>query len=206
MTRQRPSRRVGGHRTSNRQRSTPSVVQRVSARDTAIMALVAIGFIGAFWFALSKPTHLSHATPLQAPAAAYATPAPSIESVKAAPETAGQIKAIGDSDFSCDEPKVTDGDTLRCGAIRVRLASIDAPEMPGHCRRGRVCVEGDPYASKAALERLVTSGTVICHQTDIDHYGRVVALCQASGRDLSCSQVASGHAIIRYGELNCEAG
>lgn len=169
------------------------------------MAIVAIGFIGAFWFALSKPTHLSPATPLQAPAAAYATPAASIESVQAAPETAGRVKASGTSDFSCDEPKVTDGDTLRCGAIRVRLASIDAPEMPGHCRRGRVCVEGDPYASKAALERLVTGGTVTCHQMDIDHYGRVVALCQANGRDLSCSQVEAGQAVIRYGDLNCGA-
>jgi micrococcal nuclease len=204
MTRQRLSRRVAGHRTSDRRRSAPSIVQRVSARDTAIMAIVAIGFIGAFWFALSKPTRLAPATPHQAPTAAYATPTPSIESVKAAPETTGRVKASG-SDFNCEEPKVTDGDTLRCGAIRVRLASIDAPEMPGHCRRGRVCVEGDPYASKAALERLVTSGTVTCHQTDIDHYGRVVALCQANGRDLSCSQVASGHAIIRYGDLSCGA-
>lgn len=44
-----------------------------------------------------------------------------------------------------------DGETLRCGKERIRLLGIDAPETPGHCRRGRKCVEGDPYASKAAL-------------------------------------------------------
>src|SRR3546814_4753345 len=32
-------------------------------------------------------------------------------------------------------PTVVDGDTLRCGGTRIRLQGIDAPEMPGHCRR-----------------------------------------------------------------------
>lgn len=169
------------------------------------MAIVAIGFIGAFWFALSKPAPLSTATSLQTPAASDIPLTPLADRAKAAPEI-GRPIAPDNPAFTCDEPKVTDGDTLRCGAIRVRLASIDAPEMPGHCRRGRVCVKGDPYASKAALERLVASGKVTCRQTDTDHYGRVVALCRAVGRDLSCSQVEAGQAVIRYGELRCGVG
>lgn len=49
-----------------------------------------------------------------------------------------------------------DGDTLRCSEIgRVRLLGIDAPEMPGHCRKSRTCAPGDPAASKKALEKLV---------------------------------------------------
>lgn len=44
-----------------------------------------------------------------------------------------------------------DGDTLRCGAERIRLLGIDAPEMPGHCHERRNCVPGDPIASKNAL-------------------------------------------------------
>jgi endonuclease YncB( thermonuclease family) len=105
--------------------------------------------------------------------------------------------------FDCENPVVIDGDTLRCGGNRVRLASIDAPEMPGHCRRGRICVSGDPLASKTNLELLITHGPVRCLQTDVDHYDRIVALCDARGRDLSFAQVASGFAVNRYGVLVC---
>lgn len=42
-----------------------------------------------------------------------------------------------------------------------RLLSIDAPEMPGHCRRGRACTPGDPYASKASVSGLVRGQAVI---------------------------------------------
>ena len=41
-----------------------------------------------------------------------------------------------------DNPRmsyVIDGDTIHCGYTRVRLAGIDAPEMPGHCQPGRAC-------------------------------------------------------------------
>jgi endonuclease YncB( thermonuclease family) len=105
--------------------------------------------------------------------------------------------------FDCPEPRVTDGDTLRCGPVRVRLASIDAPEMPGHCRRGRTCTPGDPFASTDHLRVLVEGRSLTCRQTDTDHYGRVIALCFNGREDLSCSQVRSGHAIIRYGNLTC---
>lgn len=44
----------------------------------------------------------------------------------------------------CVSPTVVDGDTLRCGSTRIRLSSIDAPELPGHCRPGRECTPGDP--------------------------------------------------------------
>ncbi|MCK5519400.1 MAG: thermonuclease family protein, partial [Alphaproteobacteria bacterium] len=37
-----------------------------------------------------------------------------------------------------------------------------------------------------------------------DHYGRTVARCKANGKDLSCAMVAAGHAIERYGVLNCQ--
>jgi endonuclease YncB( thermonuclease family) len=39
---------------------------------------------------------------------------------------------------------VTDGDTIRCNGERIRLLGIDTPELPGHCRKGRDCVSGDP--------------------------------------------------------------
>lgn len=102
----------------------------------------------------------------------------------------------------CHSPDITDGDTFRCSGQRIRLASIDAPELPGHCRPGRRCVEGDPEAAKSYLESL-TRGRVTCRPVSTDHYGRTVARCESDGRDLSCAMVEGGHAIERYGSLSC---
>lgn len=105
--------------------------------------------------------------------------------------------------FTCTGAIVVDGDTLRCGSTRIRLQGIDAPEMPGHCRQGRACTPGDPYASTDNLRRLVALKTLQCRQTDIDQYGRVVARCAASEVDLSCAQVGDGHAVLRYAPISC---
>jgi endonuclease YncB( thermonuclease family) len=120
-----------------------------------------------------------------------------------APDRSGPVQASASLGIGCVSPEVVDGDTLRCGSTRIRLSSIDAPEMPGHCRPGRQCTPGDPYASTDHLRALVSGSAVACRQIDTDHYGRAVALCSAGGRDLSCEQVRSGHAIIRYGSLSC---
>lgn len=105
--------------------------------------------------------------------------------------------------FSCDAPEVIDGDTLRCGSESVRLHGIDAPELPGHCRPGRRCVEGDPFASTENLRRLIDGSTLQCSANETDRYGRTVARCSANGVDLSCAQLASGHAERRYGFIWC---
>lgn len=107
------------------------------------------------------------------------------------------------SGFACTSVKVTDGDTLRCDDKRVRLTGIDAPELPGHCRAGRDCTPGDPYASTGNLQRLVGSGPVHCVQTDMDVYGRIVARCSAGEIDLSCRQIEDGHAVRRYAPISC---
>lgn len=105
--------------------------------------------------------------------------------------------------FTCSSPAVVDGDTLRCGATRIRLQGIDAPETEGHCRPGRDCAPGDPIASTDNLRRLAAGRTMECHQTDTDRYGRVVAVCAVEGVDLSCEQLRNGHAIRRYAPLRC---
>ena len=115
------------------------------------MAAVAIAFIVTFAFALSKPAPgTSPASPQAIAQSAPATPRPPQALSNSKPSPLVSTSGTSDADVICDDASVTDGDTLRCGALRIRLASIDAPEMPGHCRRGRTCVEGDPYASKAA--------------------------------------------------------
>jgi len=104
--------------------------------------------------------------------------------------------------LSCQSPPVSDGDTFRCGKHRIRLAGIDTPEMPGHCRKGRKCTPGDPFAAKQALQNLVR-GPVLCTPIEKDRYGRIVARCQAGGRDVSCAMLDMGHAVKRYRALKC---
>lgn len=71
-----------------------------------------------------------------------------------------------------------DGDTIAVGrGPHIRLADIDAPELPGHCRPGRHCVAGDPYAAKAALQRFLQSGDLSCRDKERDVYGRRIADC-----------------------------
>lgn len=97
--------------------------------------------------------------------------------------------------FLCGVQYVTDGDTFRCSnGARVRLSSIDTPEMPGSCRLGRACAPGDPYAAKAALQRLIGGRTVKCEPVGMS-YNRVAAWCSVNGMDLSCAMVRNGHAI-----------
>lgn len=79
---------------------------------------------------------------------------------------------------------------------------IDVPELPGHCRSGRSCTPGDPYASTSNLRRLATR-PLQCRAIDRDAYGRTVARCVAAGRDLSCAQVEGRFAVRRYGSLSC---
>jgi len=105
--------------------------------------------------------------------------------------------------FVCSSVRVTDGDTFRCDGRRVRLYGIDAPELPSHCRKGRACTPGDPYASTDNLAALLQSGPVSCRQVDVDRYGRSVALCSAGRRNLSCAQLAGGFAVRRYGSISC---
>ena len=95
-----------------------------------------------------------------------------------------------------------DGDTLDCAGTRIRLVGIDTPEMPGHCRAGRACTPGDPFAAKAQLQRLAASG-VSCRISGEDVYGRALARCRSRAGDLSCAMLASGHAVRRYDRLFC---
>jgi len=107
--------------------------------------------------------------------------------------------------FTCDRPRHHDGDAIRCAGIEqsMRLHGIDAPEMPGACRPGRRCTPGDPYAARDHLRNLTQGRLVRCEELDVDSYGRPVVRCTADGDDISCAMVASGHAVERYGRLDC---
>jgi endonuclease YncB( thermonuclease family) len=116
---------------------------------------------------------------------------------------ASQAAQAAGGTFECFNPKVSDGDTLRCGDKRIRLQGIDAPELAGHCRQGRQCVSGDAGSSMENLRRMVAGVNMTCRQTDTDRYGRIVARCDANGTDLSCAQVRGGFAVPRYAPIRC---
>lgn len=77
---------------------------------------------------------------------------------------------------------------------RVRLLGIDAPEMPGHCRKGRTCAPGNLEKSKAHLAKLTARGVTIAPVTR-DRCGRTVAQVYAGQRNVACEQLRAGMAI-----------
>ncbi|MES2904565.1 MAG: thermonuclease family protein [Pseudomonadota bacterium] len=98
-----------------------------------------------------------------------------------------------DAPYVCEAPRIVDGDSIRCGKLRLRLLGIDAPEM-GKCPRQRVCVQGSGSASKASLARAVRLGTVRYRSIKLDRYGRTIAVVHAGSVNLSCYQIRAGQA------------
>lgn len=93
-----------------------------------------------------------------------------------------------------EECTVVDGDTLRCGSERVRLIGIDAPELPGHCRVGRHCVEGDPFAASDALRHGIAGRDVKIERMGFDRYGRTLANVYVSEINVACQLISEGNA------------
>lgn len=105
----------------------------------------------------------------------------------------------------CEAPRAIDGDTIRCANLlrSVRLSGIDAPELPGHCRRGRVCTPGDGLAAKRALAGLMRLGPVRLQITGRDRYWRNLAIVSASSTSLNCEMVRRRMAVRRYSQISC---
>jgi len=90
--------------------------------------------------------------------------------------------------IACTAPTVHDGDTLRCGAARIRLFGVDAPEV----RKGKTPAEPLSYEARDLLVSL-TRGRVGCRVVDHDRYGRAVARCWSdASRDLNAALIRSG--------------
>jgi endonuclease YncB( thermonuclease family) len=96
---------------------------------------------------------------------------------------------------------VTDGDTLRIGAERIRLYAIDAPETGQRCGVGADAWDCGAAAT-ARLEALIAGAAVRCLGRERDRYGRLVSVCSVGGADLGGLLVAEGlaRAFVRYGD------
>jgi len=102
----------------------------------------------------------------------------------------------------CLTVTVWDGDTIRCNGERVRIANIDAPELPGsprcdprHLRRGKNpswCNTPLAIRSRDELRRFVLRGRVEIERQGVDRYGRVLARVTVNGRD-------AGQHLVRRG-------
>ncbi len=93
---------------------------------------------------------------------------------------------------------IVDGDTLgiRGEQARIRLYGIDAPEGKQACHD----VVGRPYLcgsrSADALATIIgRNGRVTCREEDRDRYGRIVATCEANGREINAELVRQGWAV-----------
>lgn len=116
-------------------------------------------------------------------------------------------RAVRGADTVCQSPRAVDGDTLRCANLpaSVRLLAIDAPELPGHCRKGRACAPGDPHASREALAVLLRRGRITLELVGTDRWGRNLAVARSTwlamplkvrrSVNLSCAQLAARHAV-----------
>jgi micrococcal nuclease len=98
----------------------------------------------------------------------------------------------------CLSPSVHDGDTIRCGRERVRIANIDAPELPDSpkCQDRRRSLPGAilPRAKPRAwaLVRLLSRGRVMIERQGTDPYGRTLATVSVGGVDAGDYLIAQG--------------
>ena len=89
----------------------------------------------------------------------------------------------------CSAPSVHDGDTIRCGRERIRIANIDAPELPGspkcedYRRAYAWCDYQAGYRARDALQRFLSRGPVKIEPSGTDKYGRTLARVTVNGAD-----------------------
>jgi len=90
--------------------------------------------------------------------------------------------------------RVTDGDTLRMGQVRIRIYGIDAPEMAQRCVASGATYLCGVEATKR-LKALIGSQAVRCVRRDVDRYGRLVGVCYRGDLDLGREMVREGWAV-----------
>ena len=90
---------------------------------------------------------------------------------------------------------VIDGDTIKLGEVHVRLFGIDAPETDQPCTDAQGSTYRCGLLATSVLEEEIGGRPVTCFPLDTDRYGRTVATCEVSGRDLGDAMVRRGYAV-----------
>jgi endonuclease YncB( thermonuclease family) len=92
--------------------------------------------------------------------------------------------------------RAVDGDTLACGAERVRVMGLDAPEMRGSC-------PAEVRMARAARDRMeaLVAGGVSLQPHGRDRYRRLLAVVRdRQGRDVAAVMIREGLARPYGGE------
>lgn len=110
----------------------------------------------------------------------------------------GMMQAVSDSSTSCILISVHDGDTIRCGMEQVRLADIDAPELPGspECAGFRAARSWRDHKladrSREVLEGFLDTGEVEILRQGEDKYGHTLAIVSVDGESAGEYLVSKG--------------
>ena len=92
--------------------------------------------------------------------------------------------------------RVSDGDSLRSGKLRIRLFGIDAPEKNQQCTNADGAKWACGETAQKMLEALVAKAPYLqCDLIDTDRYGRAVMRCFAGETDLGAALVRAGLAL-----------
>ena len=92
--------------------------------------------------------------------------------------------------------RVSDGDSLRSGKLRIRLFGIDAPEKNQQCTNADGAKWACGETAQKMLESLVANAPYLqCDLIDTDRYGRAVMRCFAGKTDLGAALVRAGLAL-----------
>ena len=92
--------------------------------------------------------------------------------------------------------KVSDGDSLRSGNLRIRLFGIDAPELKQKCADQNGVLWDCGVAAQRQLNGLIGANKDLqCSLRDVDQYGRLIMQCFAGDTDIGAALVGNGHAL-----------
>ena len=92
--------------------------------------------------------------------------------------------------------KVSDGDSLRSGNLRIRLFGIDAPELKQQCADKNGVLWDCGAAAQRQLYGLIGANKDLqCSLRDVDQFGRLVMQCFNGSTDIAAAMVRSGHAL-----------
>jgi endonuclease YncB( thermonuclease family) len=109
-----------------------------------------------------------------------------------------EIEAVNQAGIA----KVLDGDSLELNGERIRLEGIDAPEFDQMCKTGGKAVACGQEARRR-LRELAGSSRLNCKGWQRDKYERLLAVCEAGGKQINREMVRSGWAIA-YGAYATE--
>lgn len=108
------------------------------------------------------------------------------------------LLALASAAALCASLSVHDGDSIRCGSERIRIADIDAPELPDSpkCQDRRRsyawCDYDKGYEAQDALRAFLARGPVTIDRMGQDKYGRTLARVTVGGKDAGAYLVGLG--------------